>query len=97
MATQPSDDALDQAACYEIRKLLKAQGVPSAAFIDDHVANAIAQRNILTECIVSMHATLTPEQQQSADDALARAYPTGVDLRAQGEAAVRHLQKSQQQ
>lgn len=56
-----ADDQLPEAcscissdAICEIRNLLNAQNVPSAAFIDDHVANAIAQRNILADCLMRM-------------------------------------------
>lgn len=45
MAVEPSSDMMDQAACAAIRELLVAHGVPVAAFIDDHVANAIRQRD----------------------------------------------------
>jgi len=41
-------------AIYEVRRLLNAQKVPAAAFIDDHVGNAIAQRNILAGCLSRM-------------------------------------------
>ncbi|CCB64422.1 hypothetical protein [Hyphomicrobium sp. MC1] len=34
-----------------IRDLLTRNGVPVAAFIDDHVSNAIAQRNIIAEAL----------------------------------------------
>jgi len=34
--------------CHAIRKLLNTAEVPLAAFIDDHVGNAVAQRNIAT-------------------------------------------------
>jgi hypothetical protein len=38
-------DGLDGAACDAIRKVLRRAGVPEAAFIDDFVRNAIAQRD----------------------------------------------------
>ena len=38
-------DGMDGAVVYAIRELLNAQNVPHASFIDDHVANAIRQRN----------------------------------------------------
>lgn len=41
-----SHSDLSAAAIHAIRELLYAQGVPVAAFIDDHVGNAIAQRNM---------------------------------------------------
>jgi len=41
-------------AIYEVRRLLNAQNVPAAAFIEDHVGNAIAQRNILAGCLSRM-------------------------------------------
>ncbi len=41
------NDGLEGAVSAAIRDLLNSQNVPVAAFIDDHVANAIVQRNIL--------------------------------------------------
>ena len=41
-------------AIYEVRRLLNAQNVRAAAFIDDNVGNAIAQRNILAGCLLRM-------------------------------------------
>lgn len=38
-------DGMDGAVVDVIRNILHFQGVPHAAFIDDHVANAIVQRN----------------------------------------------------
>lgn len=37
--------SLDKDSAYVIRELLDRHNVPAAAFIDDHVANAIAQRD----------------------------------------------------
>ena len=38
-------DGMDGAVTHAIRELLKATNVPFATFIDDHVGNAIAQRD----------------------------------------------------
>jgi hypothetical protein len=46
--TKPDfDDAMTLEAISVIRTLLRASEVPTAAFVDDHVANAIVQRNKL--------------------------------------------------
>lgn len=37
--------SLDKDSAYVIRELLNRHNVPAAAFVDDHVANAIAQRD----------------------------------------------------
>ena len=37
--------SLAEDAMHAVREMLREQGVPEAAFIDDHVANAIVQRN----------------------------------------------------
>ena len=74
-----------------IRELLTAHGVPLAAFIDDNVANAIAQRNILAECLLSMRAGASQDRAASIDAAIAKAYPSGVELRLIGDAVARHL------
>jgi hypothetical protein len=39
-------DGMDGAVVYAIRRLLNEANVPLAAFIDDHVLNAIIQRNV---------------------------------------------------
>ena len=39
-------DGMDGAVVYAIRRLLNEANVPLAAFIDDHVVNAIIQRNM---------------------------------------------------
>lgn len=39
-------DGMDGAIVHAIREMLYSQNVPRAAYIDDHVANAIVQRNI---------------------------------------------------
>jgi hypothetical protein len=39
-------DGMDGAVVYAIRRLLNEANVPLAAFIDDHVRNAIIQRNV---------------------------------------------------
>ena len=81
MAVEPSADSIDQDACAEIRKILPTNNVPVATFIDDHVKNAIAQRNILAECLRSLRPRL--EGWLLADEidaALAKAYPSGSAL-----------------
>lgn len=40
------NDGMNGAVVDAIRRLLNAHNVPQAAFIDDHVANAIIQRNM---------------------------------------------------
>ncbi len=47
IAKYHENDGMEGAVCSNIREMLNSQGVPLAAFIDDHVANAIVQRNIL--------------------------------------------------
>jgi hypothetical protein len=39
------DAGMDSEAIHNIRQLLKANNVPAAAFVDDHVANAVVQRD----------------------------------------------------
>lgn len=39
------DAGMDAAAISSIRELLQFHDVPAAAFVDDHVANAIIQRD----------------------------------------------------
>lgn len=65
--------SLDKDSAYVIRELLNRHNVPAAAFVDDHVANAIAQRDAaeaalsaanaraerMRELIVWAHDTLT--------------------------------------
>ena len=43
------NDGMEGAVSASIRDLLNSQDVPLASFIDDHVANAIVQRNILKQ------------------------------------------------
>lgn len=38
-------DSLSRDAIHAVREMLKGAGVPTAAFIDDHVGNAIVQRD----------------------------------------------------
>jgi hypothetical protein len=47
IAKYHENDGMEGAVCSTIRDMLNSQNVPLAAFIDDHVANAIIQRNIL--------------------------------------------------
>lgn len=54
MAVEPSADIIDQAACAEIRKILTFHEVPVAAFIDDHVLNAIRQRDQAQKALLDM-------------------------------------------
>lgn len=42
-------DGMDGAIVHTIREMLNSQNVPRAAYIDDHVANAIVQRNIASD------------------------------------------------
>lgn len=86
---------MGEAAKISIRELLDAHGVPPAAFIDDHVANAIAQRNILAETLIGLRSGASHDRAAAIDAAMAKAYPSGIELRALGEAVVRHL-KSQE-
>lgn len=48
------NDGLEGAVSANIRDLLNSQNVPLAAFIDDHVANAIVQRNVLHDVVRSV-------------------------------------------
>lgn len=52
-------DGMDGAIVHTIREMLNSQNVPRAAYIDDHVANAIVQRNIavrkLNKAIEALH------------------------------------------
>lgn len=82
---------MGEAAKPLIRELLTNHGVPSAAFIDDHVANAIAQRNILAECLVNLRSGASQERAAAIDAAIAKAYPSGVELRALGDPLAKHL------
>lgn len=74
-----------------IRDLLTAHGVPISAFIDDHVANCIAQRNILAEALIHARVGASEDRAAAIDAAIAKAYPSGVEQRALGDAVVRHL------
>jgi hypothetical protein len=42
-----NDHALSVMALGEARRILNENGVPQAAFFDDHVANAVVQRNLM--------------------------------------------------
>ncbi len=61
MAVEPSADLMDQSACAEIRDILNYHGVPEAPFIDDHVKNAIRQRNKARELLRRIDAVITWE------------------------------------
>jgi hypothetical protein len=92
MAVEPSADMMDQDACAEIRALLTRHGVPVAAFIDDHVANAIAQRNILASALLETRTAIRHDKVALIDEALKKAYPSGTELNALGDAVARHMQ-----
>jgi hypothetical protein len=49
--SRSNEDLMSGAAIACIRELLQKNHVPEAAFIDDHVGNAIEQRNKLIECV----------------------------------------------
>ena len=57
--------SLSEDAMHAVREMLREQGVPEAAFIDDHIANAIVQRNHAREA-------LEPFAQEHAWDAETR-------------------------
>lgn len=84
MEVEPSSDTIDQDACAAIRALLINNGVPKAAFIDDHVAKALVQRNILAECLAGIATNATDEQAREIESAFRRAYPSGVNMRRVG-------------
>lgn len=44
-------DGMEGAIVHAIRELLYSQNVPKASYIDDHVANAIIQRNIAIDAL----------------------------------------------
>lgn len=48
------NSALTDDAITAIRDLLNNANVPSTAYIDDHVGNAIAQRNILADALTQI-------------------------------------------
>ena len=50
--------ALSDSAIAAIRELLKHHNVPTAAFIDDHVGNAIAQRDEANTTVAHLQAQL---------------------------------------
>jgi hypothetical protein len=52
-------DGMDGAVVYAIRRLLNEANVPLAAFIDDHVLNAIIQRNVAEADNARLRAELT--------------------------------------
>ena len=45
------NDGMDGAIVHAIRNLLTSQNVPIASYIDNHVANAIIQRNIAIDAL----------------------------------------------
>lgn len=67
-------DDIDQNACAEIRKLLDRHNVPPAAFIDDHVANAIVQRTLLALCLRRIRKDVSAEVAKDIDDTFAAAW-----------------------
>lgn len=66
-----------------IRALLDSNNVPTSGFIDDHVRNCIAQRNILTEAL----RTMKHFDPKFVDAMLAKAYP--AQLRSIGHPLVK--------
>ncbi|MBP6228493.1 MAG: hypothetical protein KA472_11225 [Pseudomonadales bacterium] len=73
MAVTPSADIIDQDACGAIREILTVNKVPVAAFIDDHVGNAIWQRNVLADCLRALRATASNEIAEAIDKAMRQA------------------------
>lgn len=60
MRDRANADLMSGAAMALIRDMLKQQKVPEAAFIDDNVANAIVQRNILMLAIINAMKLIQP-------------------------------------
>lgn len=56
MQRYEANDGMDGAVCDAIRRMLNDQTVTKAAFIDDHVCNAIAERNQAREEVASLRA-----------------------------------------
>lgn len=73
-----ANDGIHGAACAMIRDLLNSQGVPKAAFIDDHVANAIVERNIARDELAAAKERIA-EQESLLAAAEARGYRAGVE------------------
>ena len=53
-----TDNFMSAAAISAIRELLVAQDVPLAAFIDDHVRNAIVERNLARDEVEKLEAEI---------------------------------------
>jgi hypothetical protein len=67
-----SNDGMEGAVCSNIRDMLNSQNVPLAAFIDDHVANAIIQRNISEHKVDTLTKMITtaPKYDSKTPDGL---------------------------
>lgn len=52
------EEMMTGAAIDVIRQLLDRNHVPEAAFIDDHVGNAVVQRNKLVACLLDIRTML---------------------------------------
>lgn len=50
--------SLDKDSAYVIRRTLAEAGVPAATFVDDHVRNAIAQRDRLSKAVMELLTAL---------------------------------------
>lgn len=50
--TEDEMNEITMDAIHAVRVLLKTNDVPGAAFIDDHVGHAIAQRNKLRDALI---------------------------------------------
>lgn len=72
------NDGMQGAVVSAIRDILNEQDVPKAAYIDDHVANAIVQRNISIDALKQQKklweelAEIKPDSQQTAWNELIR-------------------------
>jgi len=58
IAKRESADGMDGAVVHAIREVLYAGEVPAAPFIDDHVGNAIVQRNQARARVTALEAAL---------------------------------------
>lgn len=76
-----ANDGIHGAACAMIRDLLNMSDVPKAAFIDDHVANAIVERNIARDELAAAKERIA-EQESLLADAEARGYRAGIEAAA---------------
>jgi chromosome segregation ATPase len=75
--------ALSDSAIAAIRELLKHHNVPTAAFIDDHVGNAIAQRDAAEASLSKARKAL-----KSAQTALRHTVPVFPDVEREIAAAL---------